>query len=284
LRPAFSSKLFSLACVALVGCASAPPQGGTAIGLLGDVPYSQPHANLLEALIDDVNAEPLAFVVHVGDITSGRGPCGDAWLEARQQQFARIRHPFVLLPGDNEWTDCHREGFDPLERLAKWRALFCQPVAIAGFERQRGEYCENVRWEAGGLVFAGINVPGTNNNLGRTPAMDAEHAKRMREVFAWLDESLARSRGRDGLVVLMQANPWLTPRDGGPSGFDSLLEWLARAAEQRQGKVILVHGDTHRFRDDEPLPGLRRIEVWGWPHVRWLRAHLVPQGLLVEQP
>ena len=36
--------------------------------LLGDVPYSQPHANLLDAMIDRINREKPAFVVHVGDI------------------------------------------------------------------------------------------------------------------------------------------------------------------------------------------------------------------------
>jgi predicted phosphodiesterase len=271
--------------LALAGCASAPPPaGGIAFALMGDTPYSQQQANLLESLIDELNAEPLAFVAHVGDITSGRGPCGDEWLEARKRQFARIRHPFVLLPGDNDWTDCHREGLDPLERLMKWRALFCVEVALPGFVRQRGAHCENVRWESAGLVLVGVNVPGSNNNLGRTPQMDAEYAARMREVFAWLDEALARARGRDGLVVLLQANPFLEPRGGGPSGFDSLLEWLARAAEQLPGKVILVHGDTHRFRDDEPLPWLRRIEVWGSPHVRWLRARLKPDGLRIDGP
>ncbi len=280
-----ASRLLLAAALALAGCASAPPPaGGIAFALMGDVPYSQPHANLLESVIDELNAEPLAFVAHVGDITSGQGPCGDEWLEARKRQFARIRHPFVLLPGDNEWTDCHREGFDPLERLAKWRALFCAEVALPGFVRQRGAHCENVRWESSGWVFAGVNVPGSNNNLGRTSAMDAEHAARMREVFAWLDEALALARGRDGLVVLFQGNPFLVPRDGGPSGFDPLLEWLAHAAGERHAKVTLVHGDTHRFRDDEPLPNLRRIEVWGWPHARWLRAHLTPQGLLIEGP
>jgi hypothetical protein len=252
---------------------------------MGDVPYSQPQANLLESVIDELNAEPLAFVAHVGDITSGRGPCGDAWLEARKRQFARIQHPFVLLPGDNEWTDCHREGFDPLERLAKWRSLFCGEVALPAFVRQRGSHCEHVRWEAAGLVFAGVNVPGSNNNFGRTPQMDAEHAARMREVLAWLEESLALARARgDGLVVLMQANPFLEPRGGGPRGFDPLLDWLSRAADETRGKVILVHGDTHRHRDDEPLPWLRRIEVWGSPHVRWLRARAAPEGLRIEGP
>jgi len=34
---------------------------------------------------------------------------------------------------------------------------------------------------------------------------------------------------------------------------------------------VLVHGDLHTYRDDRPLPGLRRIEVWGSPIVSWLR-------------
>src|SRR2546426_6853387 len=50
------------------------------------------------------------------------GPCTDAWFEARKRQFARLEHPFILLPGDNDWTDCHRTGFDPMERLAEWRS------------------------------------------------------------------------------------------------------------------------------------------------------------------
>ena len=143
---------------------------------MGDTPYSQAQANLLDAMIERMNAEPLAFVVHVGDITSGTGPCGDAWLEARKRQFARLRHPFVLLPGDNEWTDCHRTGFDPLERLARWRSLFCAEVPGLALERQPGEYCENVRWQSGSALFIGVNVPGSYNNLARDPA---EHARRM---------------------------------------------------------------------------------------------------------
>jgi hypothetical protein len=38
--------------------------------------------------------------------------------------------------------------------------------------------------------------------------------------------------------------------------------------------VLLIHGDTHLARDDEPLPGLRRVEVWGSPVVSWTRLAL----------
>jgi len=266
----------------LAGCAAAPTAPvGYSFALMGDMPYSHAQANLLDELIDQMNREALAFVVHVGDITSGQGPCSDEWLEARQRQFRRVVHPFVLLPGDNEWTDCHRSGFDPIERLGKWRNLFCQPLAQLALVRQQGEYCENVRWEGDGTVFVGVNVPGSNNNLGRTPQMDAEHAQRMHAVFAWLGEALALARERKGLVVLMQANPFLEPREGA-DGLAALREWLRRAAAERPARVLLVHGDTHFYRNDSPLPGLRRIEVPGSPQLRWLRASAVPRGFDVE--
>ena len=229
-----------------------------------------------------MNAQKLAFVVHIGDITSGRGPCTDEWLAARKNPLSRPRPPFVLLPGDNDWTDCHRTGFDPLERLEKWRSLFCYGETIFRLERQQNEYCEHVRWIAGGMLFVALNVPGSNNNLGRTKEMDAEHARRMAAVFEWLDSSaaLARERRLDGLVVLMQAN--IFERRRGPDGFARVRERLAALAREFAGRVVLVHGDEHTFRDDEPLPGLRRIEVYGSPFVRWLRAIILPGGMLIE--
>jgi hypothetical protein len=46
--------------------------------------------------------------------------------------------------------------------------------------------------------------------------------------------------------------------------------------------VVLIHGDTHIYRDDEPLPGLRRVEAWGSPFVGWLRAGVRTGALRVE--
>jgi hypothetical protein len=221
-----------------------------------------------------MNAQPLAFVVHVGDITSGTGPCGDEWLEDRRKQFARIKHPFVLLPGDNEWTDCHRTGFDPLERLEKWRELFCLPVPAISLVRQKGKYCENTRWIADNIVFVGLNIPGSNNNIGENPA---EHAERMKAVFGWLDEAEALARQRDGLVVLMHVNPFVSRRFGA-DGYTEVRDRLRRLGATMPGKVLLVHGDTHQYRDDEPLPGLRRVEVYGSPHVRWAKARIERTG------
>jgi hypothetical protein len=199
--------------------------------VLGDAPYSESEVERLDAVIDRMNAEKLAFVVHVGDIgaSTQAQACGD------------------------------------LERLAAWRSLFCSPRFVK-VERQGGAYCEHLRWEAGGWVFVALNVPGHDNNL-RHP----EAAPRMKAVFAWLDEAAALAANARGLVVLMQANPFLTvPRDG----FAPLRQRLEDLGSRYPRRIILIHGDTHLSRDDEPLPGVRRIEVWGSPFVDWTRVGL----------
>ena len=236
----------------VAGCAPLAPlaPGEFAFGVMGDAPYSAGEVERLEQVIDEINRQPLAFVVHVGDIGSSAQACSDAWLLERKEQFRRIRHPFVLVPGDNEWSNCR----NPLERLRRWRELFCETPA---------PFCEHRRWQAGGWVFVTLNVPGHDNNVRH-----AEHAPRMRAVLAHLDDAAALAAGQEGLVIFMQANPFL------PRGFDSLLPRIEKLAAERPGRVLLIHGDTHIYKDDEPLPGLRRIEVWGSPIVSWLRVLL----------
>jgi hypothetical protein len=235
----------------LAGCASAPPPPGVpAFGVLGDTPYSAREVAELDRLIDEMNATPLEFVVHVGDIgtSSVSQACGDAWLLERKAQFARIRHRFILVPGDNEWSECR----EPVARLQKWRELFCE---------KPGEWCEHLRWEAGGRVFVTLNVPGNNNNRGH-----AEFGPRMKEVARWLEEAARLAETRDGLVIFIQANPFEQLRR---DGYEGLRQQLAALGRRMPGRVTLIHGDTHLSRDDEPLPGVRRVEVWGSPFVQW---------------
>jgi hypothetical protein len=263
----------------LGGCAAelrALPQDALAFGLLGDVPYSEREIRRLDAVIADMNAQALAFVVHVGDVGTSAQACTDAWLQARKRQFARIRHPFLLLPGDNEWSDCAALGLDALERLEKWRTLFCATtLGKLKLEVQPGPYCEHVRWESAGYVFVALNVPGNNNNV-----RDPEHRARMEHVHAWLAEAARAAARQRGLVVLMQANPFVTvPVDG----YRTLRGQLQALGEARPGKVFLVHGDTHIYKQDEPLPGLLRVEVWGSPFVNWLRASILEGELAFEQ-
>jgi len=296
-------RLASVVLLALAACtAHIPPPlaSGSAtafkFALIGDTPYSAAEAAALDAMIEEMNREDLAFVIHVGDITGGQGPCTDEWLEARKRQFEKLKHPFVIVPGDNEWLDCHRSGFDPIERLKKFRELFeSGDTSLANrslrLERQSGryeEYREHLRWIAGNVLFVGLNVQGSNNNLGRTPAMDAEHRARMAAVFAWLEDSLrlAERRNLAGMLVFAQADPdfegRMRRRADGFAGFRNALRDLAL----RFGKpVLFVNGDTHLYKLDQPLADpatgrpLRnfiRVIVFGSPQTRWIRAGIDP--------
>jgi hypothetical protein len=67
----------------LAACAQ-PPISAPAFGVLGDAPYTKAEVERLEAVIEEINARPLAFVVHVGDIGSSALACTDEWLLERK--------------------------------------------------------------------------------------------------------------------------------------------------------------------------------------------------------
>ncbi|MGB5081785.1 MAG: metallophosphoesterase family protein [Burkholderiales bacterium] len=296
---------FAALLLGLGACAAHPPSslpspgGGIAFALIGDTPYGGFEARALDSMIEEMNREDLAFVIHVGDITSGRGPCGDEWFEARKRQFGKSRHPFILIPGDNDWVDCHRTGFDPLERLGRFREIFESGDRSLGerglrLERQSGRYSdyrEHLRWISADVLFLGVNVPGGNNNLGRTPAMDAEHRSRMAAVRAWLDEGerLAGERRLSGMVIFAQGDPRFETA-GRCTGADGFAEFRAalRDLALRFGKpVLFVNGDTHFHRIDEPLsdpatgrplPNFTRVVVYGSPFTHWIRADIAPSS------
>jgi len=296
----FAALLIALGACAAPVPAPLPSSGidGLAFALIGDTPYSEFEAPALDAMIEDMNRDDLAFVIHVGDITSGRGPCTDAWFEARKRQFEKSRHPLILIPGDNDWVDCHRTGFDPLERLAQFRRIFESGEGALGgsrlrLERQSGrfsEYREHLRWIAANVLFLAVNVQGSNNNLGRTRAMDAEHRARMAAVLAWLAEGerLAVERKLSGMVIFAHGDPFDSkgPRRG-TDGFAEFRAALQGLALRFGRPVLFVNGDTHFYKLDVPLvdpasgrpiASFTRMVVFGSPFTRWIRAGIDPNS------
>ena len=300
LRALIRPTLCVFAALLLGACATIaqpPPRGSWSFAVFGDTPYNQTAEALLTPVIDQINREDLAFVVHVGDIKSGGEPCSDELFERRKRLLARIRHPLIVLPGDNEWTDCRRPragGHDPLERLEALRRLFHAGDTSLGerpmrLERQSDldarhpEYREHVRWSAKGIVFAGVNVPGHNNNI----AVEAEYRRRTAAVLDWLDEAaaLAARPEAGALVIAMQANPFFWNRfprlPGTPDGLAALREKLLQIVTRLGKPVLLVHGDTHSYTVDHPLADPQtgvpmerfiRLEVFGSPTVNWIRV------------
>jgi len=251
-----------------------------------------------------LGGEPLAFVVHVGDIKAGGdSACTDAIYLDRRSRLDASRHPLVLTPGDNDWTDCRRESngkMDPLERLARMREVFFSDGWSLGRSRMplaRQEACaerdgvacrcpglpENRLWTKNGVAFVTIHVVGSNDNRGFDAANDAEQHCRSAANRAWLENAvrLAESPGIRGLAIVTQANPWEASRD---KVYEGLLAQVAAGARRLAKPVLFVHGHTHihrvdrPFRDGQarPVENAVRLESFGSPVVGWVRVSVDP--------
>src|SRR5437016_4250367 len=63
------------------------------------------------------------------------GACPDQRYAGRLAQFQASVHPFIFTPGDNDWTDCHGSGYDPIDRLNLERRLFFSDGFTLGQQR-----------------------------------------------------------------------------------------------------------------------------------------------------
>jgi hypothetical protein len=145
-----------------------------AIGLWGDLPYSPVQESVgLPNLIQDMNAQRLAFTVHDGDLKQGsNSPCDNALYERALNWFNALEAPAMFTPGDNDWTDCDRPnngGFNSLERLEHERKVLFSNSFSLGQRKLRREvqigqpYClgvsstvpcvENRRWHVGRVTY-----------------------------------------------------------------------------------------------------------------------------------
>jgi hypothetical protein len=295
----------ALACALLVaGCAArgASPEAFQ-FGVMGDTPYGAREEPHFLAMMERMNAAPLAFVVHLGDFKAGGdSPCSDALFEKRKAQLDGSKHPLVYTPGDNEWTDCRRPsngGMDALERLAKLRQLFFADGFSLGQTRmatafqgdcveRKDEACicgahpENRMWTHLRVRFVSLNFPGKGNNVGYDRASDEEARCRTLANRLWLERAVAESEGAGtrALVVMTQANPWA----GRNKLYEPFLREMAAAAQRLRKPVLFMHGDTHLYRFDtpfvdamgQPLANPLRLETYGSPFVGWERVTVDP--------
>jgi hypothetical protein len=287
-----------------------------AFGLWGDMPYAKANDGpKIPALIADMNASDIAFSLYDGDIKDGSSKCTDDVYTAAIDMFDRFQKPVVYIPGDNEWTDCHRlnnGGYDNLERLAHVRqVMFTKDTFGSGtlrVERQGtpgAKYVENVRFLHQGIMFVGLNVPGSNNNrvldakdctsksariAAQCDADNEEYAQRDAANIAWMHEAFAKATAEKaaGVMIVFQGDPGFDipetedqdeSRTPDHSGYFAFLDAIIRETKAFGGQVVLVHGDTHYFKIDKPLfnatnmlPNLTRVQTFGSPNIHWIRV------------
>lgn len=206
--------------------------------------------------------------------------------------------------------------FDPMDRLAKVREMFFpegrslgqKTIAVESQAKDADfkQYRENLMWSFNGVTFATLHIVGSNDNKGRTPEMDVEHAERTKGNIAWMKKVFATARAPEvrGLVLLTQANVafeshWTEslkdryvrsaggrmPKDAEGTAYDALVGALATEMESFRKPVLFVHGDTHLFRVNKPLiskktrrffENFTRVEVFVDPDTHWVRITVDP--------
>lgn len=281
-----------LSIAALAGLAAAIPAGqATEFLALGDVPYSTAEFDELERLLAHAADRKPAFIVHVGDIKAGSQACTTARDRQIAALFAAQSAPVLYTPGDNEWTDCHRAATgerDPLARLQALRDIFFADPQILHNRALRPEvpdaaFPENRWFTQDRTVFAIIHVVGSNNGLDRpdppSQAMFRARTAANRNLLRMAARA-ARSTQAEAMVIIFHANPWFE-RNPPAVAFAPLFEDLKATAERYTGPILVIHGDTHRYRFDQPWQDaefgnrLWRLEVPGSPFVSgvWVGVH-----------
>ena len=279
---------------------------------LGDLPYGDPTkvSAPYRALIGSINRLQPDFSIHIGDFKSGSTRCSNEEFQTQLQHFGLFASALVYTPGDNEWTDCHRANngaYDPVERLALLRSMFFPagqslgqlPLAVqsqAALEPAYAKFVENLRWQHQGVLFATVHIVGSNNNFEvRDARAVAEFMERDRANVAWIQDAFAHAQqsGAKALVFAMQADVFDSKsiwEDFPPhSGFrTSIGETLLPLAAAARIPVLLIHGDSHVFRFDQPfsinktpITNLTRLEV---PGANDMRAVQVSVDTRAAQP
>lgn len=277
---------------------------------LGDLPYGPAILShpAYERLIAQINRLKPTFSVHIGDFKSGSSLCSDETFLEQLGYFNRFEQPLVYTPGDNEWTDCQRRlagRFDPRERLARLRTLFFADPRSLGrtsmaLERQSeidpryATYVENARFAQHRVQFLTAHIVGSNNGFDPLdPAAVQEFRAREEAVIAWLADGFAKATREQALalVVMFHADVLeaLGDRPDFPdhSGFARVIgSTLIPLAAQFGRPVLIIHGDSHRFRVDQPfrdsrgkiVPNITRLEVFGAMDTRAVKVGVDPEG------
>jgi hypothetical protein len=169
---------------------------------------------------------------------------------------------------------------DPLANLALVRSIFFprpgwslgkHPRRVRSqaqhFERRHpadAVFVENVMWEASDVLFVALNLPGGSNNdtdvwyaaPTASPAQLAETAERTAADLRWLDAAFARAREARARAVLIQLQADMWDNEKGPAhqaAYEPIVASIASHTLAFGRPVLLINGDSHVFRSDNPL-------------------------------
>ncbi|MFL0810132.1 MAG: metallophosphoesterase [Agarilytica sp.] len=281
--------------------------------LISDQPYDVylgDKDRRFDKLVKQINSDvDIAWVLHLGDIKTGTSSCTNRFLKERKNRFEKFQPAFVLTPGDNEWTDCHRliaGAFDPLERLNKLREIFFSykneklEMATNNLHRQaetheqHQRFVENLSWQKQRITFSTIHMVGSLNGTkpfkNRNETHDAEVEARNLAAFDWLTHTFEQAKQKDssGIFIAIHANPGFDNLDKQTykAVYGAFINKLRSLTKKFKKPVVLAHGDSHIFRIDQPdFFGKRapnnfiRLESFGDSNGSWIKVTADPNAV-----
>lgn len=171
-------------------------------------------------------------------------------------------------------------GGDPLANLELVRSIFfatpgkafggTMSVHSQALEYDRSfptdsSYVENVWFMQSDVLFVTVNLPGGSNNdtdpwygaPAMSPVQAQEVANRTAADLRWLDAAFTRAvtEQRIAVVIQLQADMW--DLDGKAAAhlaqYKPFIDLIATRAKAFGKPVLLINGDSHVFRSDNPL-------------------------------
>lgn len=294
-----------LAFAAALGTA-ATTYADTVFAVVGDVPYGDKALARFPELVQSMEQAKPDFVIHVGDIKGGSAPCTDEMLTSRVSAINDIKLPVVFIPGDNDWTDCHRRRagrYQPLERLQFLRRIAYPEIGVSlgsptmevqSQATQAGteEFVEHQFWTKDSVSFLTLHVLGSDNGLAdfksRSSADDNEAKSRIAASIGWLKQGFSQAVDSDAIVIAIHGNPFgMSERRASKypvNPYGEFLSTLREGATDFNKPVLLIHGDTHDYKFDQPvedansqaIANIYRLEGIGSPDIGWVEVTIKP--------
>ena len=127
------------------------------------------------------------------------------------------------------------------------------------------DFVENVQFEKSGVMFATVNLPGGSNNdtdpWYGAPSMSAsqqqEVASRTAADLRWIANAFKTAAANDdgAMVIMLQADMW--DLDGKSAShiaqYKQFIDAIASGTRSFGKPVLLINGDSHVYRSDNPL-------------------------------
>jgi len=159
-----------------------------------------------------------------------------------------------------------------------------QPEVDPKFEK----YVENARFTVHGVQFLTAHIVGSNNGLDpKDPAAVEEFKSRELAVVSWLEQSFAKAVREQAPAIVVMFHADVLDEKGNRTGFAEnsgfarvVGRTLLPLAKEFDRPVLVIHGDSHQFRVDnpfrdslgQPISNLTRLEVFGATDTRAVKV------------